>query len=130
MKKFICITCCPELDEGNGLKINAYKVHCTDNEKGIEEKNDRGDYCPCGNREVWIEADVMKALMDKFHLCLHTWIDLPKYAYTEEYQRAFIEFVKLKVEAGTVIDPSLAVMTLHHEVGKAHPYFEFDRCDK
>lgn len=69
----------------------------------------------------------MKQLMKQFDECLNTWVDLPKYVYTEKYRKAFMEFARNKQELGQSLKPTLAVMTLHHETGNKCPYFEFDR---
>lgn len=69
----------------------------------------------------------MNKLIEKFEECLDTWVDLPDYVYTDEYKNAFIEFAKKKIEVGQVVEPSLAVMVLHHETGDRFPYFKFDR---
>lgn len=69
----------------------------------------------------------MEELLENFDECLITWGDLPGYVYTEEYKKAFIEFVERKQEAGSELKSNLAIMILHHETGNKHPYFEFDR---
>ena len=52
MKKFICVSKCPELDRDNSK-------HCTDTEENINYKKDMcKDYCPCGNIANWKEIKI------------------------------------------------------------------------
>lgn len=69
----------------------------------------------------------MDELMKKFDECLDTWIDLPQYVYTKEYRNSFIEFVKKKESVGQKLEPTIVIMTLHHETDGRHPYFDFNR---
>jgi len=69
----------------------------------------------------------MNELIEKFDKCLDTWIDLPEYVYSDEYKKAFIDFAEKRLIVGQIIDPSFAVMTLHHETDGRLPYFDFNR---
>ena len=68
--------------------------------------------------------DRMGKIITKFHECLHTWIDLPKYVYTEKYEKAFVDYIERRINYGLPVN---VAMILHHETEEREPYLEFDR---
>lgn len=84
-----------------------------------------------GKEYVMTKPSEEKANIDKalstYKDCLDTWIDLPRYVYTEEYKSAFVEFIKPRLERENVEIVNLVYMILEHETGDKRPYFEFDR---
>lgn len=55
--------------------------------------------------------------------CRKTWIDLPAYCYTDEYEKALLAFCARRTYAKA---RNLIIQTLHHETGDRLPYFDFD----
>lgn len=63
----------------------------------------------------------------KFEDIKGTWVDLPDYVYTDEYEKALFGWLQKHMELGREDVEFLICMALHHETGNRLPYFEFDR---
>ena len=57
----------------------------------------------------------------------NTWFDLPRYIYTDEYEKALDEWIGKAVANGRKDIKTLVLYALHHETGDKMPYFEFNR---
>ena len=66
----------------------------------------------------------LKAEMQK---AVDTWVDLPPYVNTEEYEKALMDWINKHIENGRTDIGTLVVYALHHETGDRKPYFPFNR---
>lgn len=74
--------------------------------------------------------DLTRRARAEYHKALHTWCDLPDYAYRREYEAALMEWIGREIEAGRDNMELLIVMALDHETGNKVPYFDFQRGRK
>ncbi len=68
-----------------------------------------------------------KAVHVELQKARDTWYDLPKWVYTDEYEKALTEWIEKHVANGRTDIDTLVLYTLHHETGDKMPYFPFDR---
>jgi hypothetical protein len=75
-----------------------------------------------------ITEETILSVQKELNKARTTWHDLPKYAYSDNYEKSLTEWVNLAVSKGRKDIGTLVLYALHHETGTGKmPYFPFNR---
>jgi hypothetical protein len=84
-----------------------------------------------GVKGGWRRLEIIDELIEQAKIELTkartTWLDLPLYVYSADYEKALLEWISKHIENGRTDISTLILYCLHHEVGDKMPYFPFNR---